>query len=162
METFLGQWVFDALHHGLVYLASRRRNTETIGGGQLLIEFLGLMAVVWCDRFVFLTIYREANQEKQDKEKETKETKLKPSPEADKNKKQQSSAVNPKQKKAKNSEGLQKSAPQTPKLAKATPYEFMQAWNSLRTVKDLKPYAGLLEQIQPEDLPKGENIKIYL
>ena len=70
METFLGQWVFDALHHGLVYLASRRRDTETIGGGQLLIEFLGLMAVVWCDRFVFLTIYREANQEKQDKEEE--------------------------------------------------------------------------------------------
>ena len=38
-----------------LHLASRRRNTETIGGGQLLIEFLGLMAVVWCDTFVFLT-----------------------------------------------------------------------------------------------------------
>ena len=48
--------MFDALHHGLVYLASRRRDTETIGGGQLLIEFLGLMAVVWCDTFVSLTI----------------------------------------------------------------------------------------------------------
>ena len=39
-----------------LHLASRRRNTETIGGGQLLIEFLGLMTVVWCDTFVFLTI----------------------------------------------------------------------------------------------------------
>ena len=39
-----------------LHLASRR-NTETIGGGQLLIEFLSLMTVVWCDTFVFLTIW---------------------------------------------------------------------------------------------------------
>ena len=39
-----------------LHLASGRKNTETIGGGQLLIEFWGLMAVVWCDTFVFLTI----------------------------------------------------------------------------------------------------------
>ena len=32
------------------------RNTEKIGEGQLLIEFLSLMTVVWCDTFVFLTI----------------------------------------------------------------------------------------------------------
>ena len=48
--------MFDALYHGLLHLASGRRNTETVGGGQLLIEFLGLMTVVWCDTFVFLTI----------------------------------------------------------------------------------------------------------
>ena len=48
--------MFDALYHGLLHLASRRRNTETIGGGQLLIELLVLMAVVWCDTFVSLTI----------------------------------------------------------------------------------------------------------
>ena len=67
--------MFDALHHGLVYLASRRRNTEKIGGGQLLIEFLGLMAVVWCDTFVSLTI--DGGQPGGNKKYETKKKKKK-------------------------------------------------------------------------------------
>ena len=43
---------------------------------------------------------------------------------------------------------------QAPKLSKATPYEFMQAWNSLKATDDEKLYADLLEQIEPEQLPK--------
>ena len=50
---------------------ARRRDTETIGGGQLLIEFLGLMAVVWCDTFVFLTIFGGGKDKYETKKKKT-------------------------------------------------------------------------------------------
>lgn len=42
-----------------------------------------------------------------------------------------------------------------PKLEKATPYEFITAWNSLKQSTDLQPYADLLRQIPPKELPKG-------
>jgi len=45
--------------------------------------------------------------------------------------------------------------PSAPKLGKATPYEFIQAWNSLKLAEDVEPYADLLRQISPEELPKG-------
>lgn len=41
-----------------------------------------------------------------------------------------------------------------PHIDKATPYEFLKAWNSLKTVRNTKPYADLLAQVPPEDLPK--------
>ncbi|CAC5381567.1 SPAG1 [Mytilus coruscus] len=41
-----------------------------------------------------------------------------------------------------------------PKLEKATPYEFITTWNSLKQSTDLQPYADLLRQIPPKDLPK--------
>ncbi|VDI18766.1 sperm-associated antigen 1 [Mytilus galloprovincialis] len=41
-----------------------------------------------------------------------------------------------------------------PKLEKATPYEFITAWNSLKQSTDLQPYADLLRQIPPKELPK--------
>ena len=65
--------MFDALYRGLLHLASGRRNTETVGGGQLLIEFLGLMTFVWCDTFVFLTI--DGGQPGGNKKYETKKKK---------------------------------------------------------------------------------------
>lgn len=52
------------------------------------------------------------------------------------------------------STGLPVVPPTAPKLDKATPYEFIQAWNSLKKVQDLQPYADLLKQITPADLPK--------
>ncbi|XP_064614631.1 LOW QUALITY PROTEIN: sperm-associated antigen 1-like [Liolophura sinensis] len=39
-----------------------------------------------------------------------------------------------------------------PKLIKVTPYEFMQAWNSLKSVTDTEAYAKLLEQVPPGDI----------
>ena len=43
-----------------------------------------------------------------------------------------------------------------PHIDKATPYEFLKAWNSLKTVRNTKPYADLLAQVPPEDLPKSK------
>ncbi|GAB1601183.1 sperm-associated antigen 1-like [Argonauta hians] len=40
-----------------------------------------------------------------------------------------------------------------PHIDKATPYEFLKAWNSLKTLNNTKPYADLLAQITPKDLP---------
>ncbi|KAJ8020458.1 Sperm-associated antigen 1 [Holothuria leucospilota] len=42
---------------------------------------------------------------------------------------------------------------QAPKLSKVTAYEFMQAWMSLKSTKDSLPYAQLLEQVPPDQLP---------
>nr|XP_006821052.1 PREDICTED: sperm-associated antigen 1-like [Saccoglossus kowalevskii] len=42
-----------------------------------------------------------------------------------------------------------------PQLNKATPYEFLQAWNSLKT-KDTGAYAKIIRQLKPEDFPKGK------
>ncbi|PIK58144.1 hypothetical protein BSL78_04944 [Apostichopus japonicus] len=42
-----------------------------------------------------------------------------------------------------------------PKLKKVTAYEFMQAWMSLKSTKDSLPYAELLRQVPPEQLPTG-------
>ena len=36
-----------------------------------------------------------------------------------------------------------------------TPYEFIQAWSTLRPSMGPEPYAKLMEQIEPDDLPKG-------
>ncbi|XP_033761832.1 sperm-associated antigen 1-like isoform X2 [Pecten maximus] len=52
------------------------------------------------------------------------------------------------------STGLPVVPPSAPKLDKATPYEFIQAWNSLKKVDDLQPYADVLKQITPAELPK--------
>ncbi|XP_062574772.1 sperm-associated antigen 1-like isoform X2 [Saccostrea cucullata] len=52
------------------------------------------------------------------------------------------------------STGLPVVPPAAPKLEKATPYEFIQAWNSLKNVTDTQPYADLLRQISPKDLPQ--------
>eukprot|EP00106_Octopus_bimaculoides_P007571 XP_014775013.1 PREDICTED: sperm-associated antigen 1-like [Octopus bimaculoides] len=40
-----------------------------------------------------------------------------------------------------------------PHIDKATPYEFLKAWNSLKTLNNTKPYADLLAQVSPKDLP---------
>ena len=50
------------------------------------------------------------------------------------------------------STGLPVPPPTTPKLEKATPYEFLQVSNSLKNVTEIQPYAGLLKQIPPKDL----------
>lgn len=52
------------------------------------------------------------------------------------------------------STGLPVVPPTAPRLEKATPYEFIQAWNSLKNVSELQPYADLLKQIPPKDLPQ--------
>ncbi|XP_060067048.1 sperm-associated antigen 1-like [Ylistrum balloti] len=52
------------------------------------------------------------------------------------------------------STGLPVVPPSAPKLDKATPYEFIQAWNSLKKAEDHQPYADLLKQISPAELPK--------
>ncbi|XP_067649303.1 sperm-associated antigen 1-like isoform X2 [Haliotis asinina] len=41
-----------------------------------------------------------------------------------------------------------------PKLEKATPYEFLQAWNSLKTASTVEPFVELLQQIEPKDLKR--------
>ncbi|KAK6165356.1 hypothetical protein SNE40_022298 [Patella caerulea] len=41
-----------------------------------------------------------------------------------------------------------------PKKIKATPYEFMTAWNSLKSSKQSEPYTDLLRQVPPQELPK--------
>ncbi|XP_074656348.1 sperm-associated antigen 1-like isoform X2 [Tubulanus polymorphus] len=45
-------------------------------------------------------------------------------------------------------------APSVPQLTKMTPYEFMQAWNSLKSSASVEQYSALLDQIQPTDLAK--------
>ncbi|XP_071108746.1 sperm-associated antigen 1-like isoform X2 [Haliotis cracherodii] len=46
------------------------------------------------------------------------------------------------------------SPPSVPRLEKATPYEFLQAWNSLKTATSVEPFAELMQQIQPKDLKR--------
>ncbi|CAG5119653.1 unnamed protein product, partial [Candidula unifasciata] len=43
--------------------------------------------------------------------------------------------------------------PTAPRLMKTTPYEFCQAWNSLKSCQGVQPYADILRQIPPADLP---------
>ena len=49
-------------------------------------------------------------------------------------------------------------SPTVPKLDKASPYEFIQAWNSLKSASGVQAYTDLLQQIQPVDLPRGKFI----
>ena len=37
-----------------------------------------------------------------------------------------------------------------------TPYEFIHTWSTLKPSMGPAPYAKLLEQIDPNDLPKGD------
>ena len=53
------------------------------------------------------------------------------------------------------STGLPKVPPSTPKLEKATPYEFISAWNALKKSESLQPYYDLLRQIPAKDLSSG-------
>lgn len=39
-----------------------------------------------------------------------------------------------------------------PKLDKATPYEFISAWNALKKSETVQPYYDLLKQIKPSDI----------
>jgi hypothetical protein len=60
------------------------------------------------------------------------------------------------------SQGLP-SVPQTaPKLDKATPYEFISAWNALKKAENVKPYYDLLKQIKPSDIKTGKCDLQYL
>ncbi|XP_059163261.1 sperm-associated antigen 1-like [Physella acuta] len=43
--------------------------------------------------------------------------------------------------------------PIAPRLMKTTPYEFCQAWNSLKSCQGIQPYAEILRQVAPVDLP---------
>ncbi|GFO38019.1 sperm-associated antigen 1-like [Plakobranchus ocellatus] len=43
--------------------------------------------------------------------------------------------------------------PIAPRLMKTTPYEFCQAWNSLKPCQGVQPYAEILKQLSPADLP---------
>ncbi|RUS91692.1 hypothetical protein EGW08_000518 [Elysia chlorotica] len=43
--------------------------------------------------------------------------------------------------------------PIAPRLMKTTPYEFCQAWNSLKPCQGVQPYAEILRQLAPADLP---------
>lgn len=43
-----------------------------------------------------------------------------------------------------------------PKLDKATPYEFISAWNALKKSESVKPYYDLLKQVKPEDIKTGK------
>ncbi|CAH1773410.1 unnamed protein product [Owenia fusiformis] len=53
------------------------------------------------------------------------------------------------------SAGLPKAAPSTPHLSsKPTPYEFMTAWNSLKGSTEIAPYAKILSQLKPKNIPK--------
>lgn len=46
--------------------------------------------------------------------------------------------------------------PSAPKLDKATPYEFISAWNALKKSESVKPYYDLLKQVKPEDIKTGK------
>ncbi|BFZ01434.1 hypothetical protein BsWGS_04473 [Bradybaena similaris] len=69
--------------------------------------------------------------------------------------KKQSNSVGKKQSPAHEAPVLgQPVAPSTaPRLMKTTPYEFCQAWNSLKSCPGIQPYADILRQIPPADLP---------
>ncbi|XP_041365550.1 sperm-associated antigen 1-like [Gigantopelta aegis] len=45
-------------------------------------------------------------------------------------------------------------APSVPNLEKASPYEFIQAWNALKTSQGIQPYADLLRNVAPDELPR--------
>ncbi|KAL4222400.1 Sperm associated antigen 1 [Mactra antiquata] len=50
------------------------------------------------------------------------------------------------------STGLPRAATNVPKLDKATPYEFISAWNALKKSDTLLPYYNLLKQIKPSEI----------
>lgn len=50
------------------------------------------------------------------------------------------------------SQGLPSVPKSAPKLDKATPYEFISAWNALKKSETVKPYYELLKQIKPCDI----------
>ena len=54
------------------------------------------------------------------------------------------------------SAGLPKVSPSVPKLEKATPYEFITSWNSLKKSASFQPYYDLLRQIPAKDLSSGK------
>ena len=54
------------------------------------------------------------------------------------------------------SAGLPKVSPSVPKLEKATPYEFITSWNSLKKSASFQPYYDLLRQIPSKDLSSGK------
>ncbi|KAL3832002.1 hypothetical protein ACJMK2_023686, partial [Sinanodonta woodiana] len=56
--------------------------------------------------------------------------------------------------------GLPKVAPSVPKLEKTTPYEFISAWNSLKSADSLQPYYDLLKQVPPEEIPNVVSNKL--
>ena len=51
--------------------------------------------------------------------------------------------------------------PIAPRLMKTTPYEFCQAWNSLKPCQGVQPYAEILRQISPGDLPSGGFVSLF-
>ena len=54
------------------------------------------------------------------------------------------------------STGLPKVSPSVPKLEKATPYEFITSWNSLKKSASFQLYYDLLRQIPTKDLSSGK------
>lgn len=60
------------------------------------------------------------------------------------------------------STGLPNVQPSVPKLEKATPYEFISAWNALKKSVSLQPYYDLLQQIPSKDLPSGKSRNVVL
>ena len=53
------------------------------------------------------------------------------------------------------SESTPPAEPAVPKLEKASPYEFIQAWNALKSSQGIQPYAELLRNVAPDELPRG-------
>lgn len=53
------------------------------------------------------------------------------------------------------SQGLPSVPKSAPKLEKATPYEFISAWNALKKSETVKPFYDLLKQIKPGDIKTG-------
>jgi hypothetical protein len=54
------------------------------------------------------------------------------------------------------SQGLPNVPKVAPKLDKATPYEFISAWNALKKSETVEPYYDLLKQIKPSDIKTGQ------
>ena len=44
------------------------------------------------------------------------------------------------------------------KLTKATPYEFISAWNALKKAETVEPYYDLLKQIKPSEIKTGTSL----
>ncbi|KAK3587971.1 hypothetical protein CHS0354_014488 [Potamilus streckersoni] len=56
--------------------------------------------------------------------------------------------------------GLPKVVPSVLKLEKTTPYEFISAWNNLKSAESLQPYYELLKQVPPEEIPNVVSNKL--
>ncbi|XP_014668124.1 PREDICTED: sperm-associated antigen 1-like [Priapulus caudatus] len=57
-------------------------------------------------------------------------------------------------KNSKDKKSLSKDSKLRPSIKKATPYEFLSAWNGLKKTEGTEPYAWLLSQVKPRELPK--------